>query len=282
MKLRSCRPLVLLVMAVVLSASSAAAQKFLPDDPVRATPTTCRREARRGRAVDGLRRHRAHVPAGRARQGPVPPAQNVNTLGEVPDSSWFDEPHRRRGRCRSRSSCAARTAATARTSGHWTVIRGKSGGITPGFTMRDARGDVYFVKFDPPRVPRASPRAPTSSAAAFFHAFGYFVPETYIAYARRTSSGSASDAKVRVRRTKPRQMEQARPRPDPARRRRASPTAASASWPAGACPASPSGPTSTTARAPTTPTTSSPTSTGASCAGCASSAPGSTTTTRAA
>ena len=31
----------------------------------------------------------------------------------------------------------------------WTVIGGKSGGITPGFTMRDGRGDVYFVKFDP-------------------------------------------------------------------------------------------------------------------------------------
>ena len=37
--------------------------------------------------------------------------------------------------------------------GAWTIVSGKNEGITPGFTIADARGDVYFVKFDPPSNP---------------------------------------------------------------------------------------------------------------------------------
>jgi hypothetical protein len=77
----------------------------------------------------------------------------------------------------------------------WTVIRGKSGGISPGFTMRDGRGDAYFIKPDPEGFPNLSTAAEVIGSR-FFHAFGYFVPENYIAYVRRDQLTVATDARI--------------------------------------------------------------------------------------
>jgi hypothetical protein len=63
------------------------------------------------------------------------------------------------------------------------VIRGKAEGITPGFTIEDARGDVYFIKLDPPDYPNMASAADVIGTK-FFHAIGFNVPENYIAYIR--------------------------------------------------------------------------------------------------
>ena len=117
-------------------------------------------------------------------KGTAPPAMNVNTLGEVPDSSWFTN---RIGARKMPVEEIARGAATVGppdTGGPLTVIAPKSGGITPGFTMRDARGNVYFVKFDPAAHPNLSTAADVIGSR-FFHAFGYHVPQNELAYIRR-------------------------------------------------------------------------------------------------
>jgi hypothetical protein len=77
----------------------------------------------------------------------------------------------------------------------WTVIRGKAGGISPGFTVRDARGDVYFIKLDPEGFPNLSTAADVI-ASRFFHAFGYLVPENHVAYVRRDQLTLAPDARI--------------------------------------------------------------------------------------
>ena len=77
------------------------------------------------------------------------------------------------------------------------MIRGKSGGISPGFTVRDRRGDVYFVKPDPARHPNLATAAEVIGSR-FFHAFGYFVPENHIAYVRRDQLVVAPDARITV------------------------------------------------------------------------------------
>ncbi len=66
----------------------------------------------------------------------------------------------------------------------WTITGGKSGGITPGFTIHDSRGEVYFVKFDPPDYPGLASGADVIGTKIFY-AIGYHVPENYIAYIRR-------------------------------------------------------------------------------------------------
>jgi hypothetical protein len=106
-------------------------------------------------------------------------AENVNTLGEVPDSSWFTN---RVGR---RSVSIADFAkgpdsGTGPASGTWTILARKSEGVTPGFTIQDSTGEIYWIKFDPKSNPEMASGAEVISTK-FFHAFGYHVPENYLA-----------------------------------------------------------------------------------------------------
>jgi hypothetical protein len=189
-------------VAVVLAAASAAlparaaGPRFLPDDPVRvdhdrlAVPKPA--EVELSTRYDVIERSWYGRP-----DGEIPRAVNVNTLGEVPDSSWFE--NRMGARIMTLEELAR---GPLRGDGPdltrpWTVIRGKSGGISPGFTVRDGRGDVYFVKPDPARYPNLSTAADVIGSR-FFHAFGYFVPENHIAYVRRDQLVVAPDARITV------------------------------------------------------------------------------------
>jgi hypothetical protein len=109
-------------------------------------------------------------------------AFNVNTVDEVPDSSWFTN---RVGRSAWTSEQFAKGPDAGNgPTGKWTVVGGKSEGIQPGLTMRDETGQLYFVKFDPPSNPEMASGAEVISTK-FFHAFGYHVPENYVATVRR-------------------------------------------------------------------------------------------------
>ena len=116
-------------------------------------------------------------------EGPIPKALNINTLGEVPDSSWFT--NRMSARTMSIEELVKGPNLVGRPdlSEPVTITSGKQGGITPGVIVRDRRGNIYFVKFDP----RAHPNLSTSVdviGKLFFHAFGFNVPENYIVYFR--------------------------------------------------------------------------------------------------
>jgi len=111
----------------------------------------------------------------------IPEAQNINTLGEVPDSSWYTNRMSRRVMSIDELVKGPDRLSEAEEYRLWVLIDVKTEGVTPGFTVRDGRGDVYFVKFDPPAYPQMS----TSSeviATKFFHAFGYNVPENYLTF----------------------------------------------------------------------------------------------------
>ncbi|HEY7697368.1 MAG TPA: hypothetical protein VIE88_03090, partial [Vicinamibacteria bacterium] len=119
---------------------------------------------------------------------------NVNTLGEVPDSSWF----RNRIGVRDMSlEELAKGPGGESPKLPLTVIGGKSTGITPGFTVRDASGKVYFVKFDPALHPNLSTAADVIGKN-FFHAIGYNVPQSHIVYLRSGDLTIDPDAQVRV------------------------------------------------------------------------------------
>jgi hypothetical protein len=106
------------------------------------------------------------------------PALNVNTLGEVPDSSWFTN---RIGR--SDMTLDQIVLGPNRNSGpaegRWLVTGRPDSGITPKFTIRDSRGDTYLIKLDPADFPEL-PSSVEVIATKIFHAIGYHVPEDFI------------------------------------------------------------------------------------------------------
>ena len=102
------------------------------------------------------------------------PALNVNTLGEVPDSSWFTN---RIGQHDMTVDDVLRgpNQVDGPAPGQWLVTGRPDSGITPKFTIRDARGDTYLIKLDP----ASNPELPSSVeliSTKLFHAIGYHVP----------------------------------------------------------------------------------------------------------
>ena len=109
-------------------------------------------------------------------------ALNVNTLDEVPDSSWFTN---RIGRHEISLAELVRgpDRADVRLGADWTIVRGKNRGFHPGFRAID-RSDpsrtVYQLEVDPPRHPEMASGAEVIGTA-FYHAFGYHTVEVYLA-----------------------------------------------------------------------------------------------------
>lgn len=125
----------------------------------------------------------------------IPDAQNINTLGEVPDSSWFTNRMSRRVMSIEELVKGPDQLVESGQYRPWTLISVKTEGITPGFTVRNTRGDVFFVKFDPPGHPQLS----TSTeiiATKFFYAFGYNVPQNYLTFLRREDLEISPDARI--------------------------------------------------------------------------------------
>jgi hypothetical protein len=78
----------------------------------------------------------------------------------------------------------------------WQVVEGKSEGITPGFRIRDSRGDVYVIKFDPLSNPEMATAAEVISTH-LFHAIGYNVPENMLVWFTREQLAIGANAVVR-------------------------------------------------------------------------------------
>ena len=131
----------------------------------------------------------------RPRKDPIVAAENTNTLGEVPDSSWFTNRMSRRIMSLDELVRGPNQSAGPDRSQPWTVIAAKTEGVTPGFTIRDAKGDVYFIKFDPLDHPQLATSGEVI-ATKFFHSFGYHVPENYLTYLRRAELQISDDAEL--------------------------------------------------------------------------------------
>jgi hypothetical protein len=193
-----------LVVLIALLAVPASAQKFYPDDPILVDkddlPIDKPEEIELSPTYDVLEKTFAPADPGAA----IPRAMNVNTLGEVPDSSWFQ--NRIGAREMSLAELAAGPSENRRPALPLTVIAGKSTGISPGFTVRDASGRIYFVKFDPLPHPNLSTAAEVIGKN-FFHAIGYNVPQSYIVYLRSGDLTVDPGAQVKVKGAKEVPME---------------------------------------------------------------------------
>jgi hypothetical protein len=120
-------------------------------------------------------------------------AKNLNTIEEVPDSSWFTN---RIGHQTLAPEDVAKgpDTTTGPASGTWTVTSSKSDGVTPGFTIKDAEGQRWFLKFDP-RGHRGMSTGTEVVVTKLMWALGYHVPENHIAYMRREQLAVGAGAK---------------------------------------------------------------------------------------
>ena len=180
MRLRAARSLALagsLAAVAIRSTGRAAGPKFYGDDPIATDPEP--EDASRAQPIE-ISQQFDYVENSFLKAGDRSPrrAVNVNTIDEVPDSSWFT--NRAGTGKRPEDVAKGPDSGAGPAPGPWTIVAAKSEGVTPGMTIRDSAGDVYFIKFDPPSNPEMATGAEIVSTK-FFHAFGYNVPENYLA-----------------------------------------------------------------------------------------------------
>jgi len=77
----------------------------------------------------------------------------------------------------------------------WTITHAKTAGVSPGFTIKDSRGDTYFLKFDPVGYPQLATSSEVVSTK-FFYAFGYNVPENYCVFVSESQFKIGKDVKL--------------------------------------------------------------------------------------
>ena len=177
--MRIWRAIAVLVIATGTWAVSAATPRFFPDDPIWREPITQDVKAAKRyepdltyQTLENLFWRPGDTVLGQR-------AKNINTVDEVPDGPFFVN---RAGRVPLTPPLVARAANTTAgpAPGKWTVISAKSDGITPGFTIRDAAGLVWFLKFDPPGW-RGMATGSEIVAAKLFWAAGYHTAEYHMA-----------------------------------------------------------------------------------------------------
>ena len=106
-------------------------------------------------------------------------ALNINTIDEVPDSSWFTNRILGSRPMTIEEIVKGPDSTTGPAPGKWTIVAGKSDGITPGFTILDSAGERWFIKFDPPKWLEMATGAEVA-VTKLFHALGYHVPENHV------------------------------------------------------------------------------------------------------
>ena len=183
--------------------ASSASPKFYADDPVWIERDTQDASAIQPLEVDLFVDLTSNLVAG----GKTPVARraaNINTVGEVPNSSWFTN------RVGYRPVSAQEIAngpntSTGPAAGAWTITSSKSDGVTPGFTVKDSTGQRWFLKFDPPGH-RAMATGTEVAVTKLMWALGYHVPENHIAYLHRDQLVIGEGAKFTLPGRKPRPM----------------------------------------------------------------------------
>ena len=205
--------LLVALLATTLGAQEPTGPRFRSDDPIRTDDD---------RAVDASGASRRWLsayadfvvntfmaPGDRRPLG----ALNVNTLGEVPDSSWFT--NRVGAATMSVDDVVRGPDRVARLEvRRWLVVEGKDSGRQPGFRAVDADdpdGPVYQLEFDPPGNPEMATGAEIIGTA-IYHALGYNVVETYLVEVDGRTLSVAPNATIdiggRARRFTERDVEQ--------------------------------------------------------------------------
>jgi hypothetical protein len=173
----------LMILTALLALTSildtdAAGKKFYPDDPISKVEDSQDASAVKERSIDLLYDTIENSFYWPGDSTPNVRALNINTVDEVPDSTWFTN------RLGTRPISVEELlkgpdTTTGPAPGTWAVIDAKNDGVTPGFTVRDSTGTVWFLKVDPPGY-RAMATGTEVVVTKLFWALGYYVPEVHL------------------------------------------------------------------------------------------------------
>jgi hypothetical protein len=170
---------VLSIVAIgAFGSASATGPHFYSDDPIARAPEPQDASVAAMSEIDMLYEltYNSFALPGRKPSGVR--AQNINTIDEVPDSSWFTN---RIGTRRVTLDELVRgpNIGEPPDPSRWVIFREKTAGGKPGITARDAKGETWFLEFDPPYYPEAATAA-VVMATKFFWAFGYNQVESFL------------------------------------------------------------------------------------------------------
>jgi hypothetical protein len=163
---------------LLVPGSRAAGPRFYPDDPIQADNDRAL-DASGATPIEGSNGYDfAENTFGHPGERRNIPAVNVNTMDEVPDSSWFTNRIGVRSMSTAEIVRGPNELDSLNVDG-WPIVAGKSSGITPGYRVADPSGRLYQIKFDPPANPEMGSGAEVIGAA-IYHALGYNVVQGYI------------------------------------------------------------------------------------------------------
>jgi hypothetical protein len=176
-RLRLLLPL-LVVLGICVSIVSTQRPRFFTDDPVAREPESQDASQAQRYEIESAYEmtHNLFVTSGYKPTGTR--AKNINTIDEVPDSSWFTN---RIGTTTMTDDDLARgpIVGAPPDPSRWVLIREKTSGVHPGFTAKDANGETWFLEFDPAATPEGATAA-VEIATKIFWAFGYNQVETFL------------------------------------------------------------------------------------------------------
>jgi len=165
-------------IALFTTVASTQGPRFYPDDPIAREPESQDaskaapyEESQMYELVHNLFVTSGHQPSGLR-------AKNLNTIDEVPDSSWFTNRIGTKPVTTDEITRGANVGAPPDPS-KWVLIREKTSGSHPGFTARDAKGETWFLEFDPPYFAEGATGA-VAVATKIFWALGYNQVESFL------------------------------------------------------------------------------------------------------
>jgi hypothetical protein len=171
------RSLFALVAGIGVAVATAATPRFYPDDPIWVENDAVMDAANVVPMEDSngydFMMHTVIQPGERRDVR----ALNVNTLDEVPDSSWFTNRIGRREMAIAEIVKGPDRFDRISLEG-WIVSAGKGTGAQPGFRMTDPSGHLYQIEVDPPSNPEMATGAEIIGTA-FYNAIGYYTVDVY-------------------------------------------------------------------------------------------------------
>ncbi len=167
-----------LLIGLLLCPAGAQAQVFRPDDPIQVDPD--RRSLSSTPEPQTLSAYYDYLLNATTKPGREEgSAMNVNTLGEVPRSSWYSPRHFYNPMSPAELQRGPNEGNPPDTSTTWRVVAGKAEGKAAGFQIVDGNGDRYLLKFDPEGHMELTTGAEAVSTRLFY-ALGYHVPQNYV------------------------------------------------------------------------------------------------------
>ena len=183
-----------MTLVLLPAAPGANKPKFFPDDPVWRQHDTRDASSMQPRDIDVFYDTAENLFSSPGDTTPNVRAQNVNTVDEVPDSSWYVN---RAGRMPLTAEALLKGPDTTDgpAAGQWTVVSAKKDGVTPGFTIRDSAGVVWFIKVDPPGY-NGMATGTEVIVTKLFWALGYHVTEAHLAQMHRDNLIISNEAMI--------------------------------------------------------------------------------------